>query len=325
MMNINNVIRTLRQSQKLQAISVYYRDAYPSIPANREFFEKISPLLKLLLKAFKQINFEAYVSRWGELRLFSKVLGIEVLIRIAPNTQYMSQVSKTHLDNDGYQVLEVQTPRKGLVLSYFFCGTKSKWRHIPFGSEFTSIDSVYVAFVEPIIKASRGFQGRLQSSLSNTIKGNDITQNMVYAYAKYAANNVSKAYGLGQFCSIAESKYVRESFFSRYGAMLFIDYRQGLQIIKWHKNDLNYLTKYTPEMFEPYQIACSSISEVTIKDDEHLFLLESLDKILLQKYGGGNEAENWLDEPQYYTDRKAPRVLLSSVEEASKLLLTIVR
>ncbi len=107
-MNINNVIKTLRQSQKLQAVSVYYSQAQPSIPANREFFEEITPILKLLLWAFKQAHFEAYISKWGELSLFSQALGFEILIRIEPNTKYMCQASQSALEKNGYQVLEVQ-------------------------------------------------------------------------------------------------------------------------------------------------------------------------------------------------------------------------
>jgi hypothetical protein len=324
-MNINNVIKALRQSQKLQAISVYYPLAQPSIPANREFFEEITPTLKLLLKAFKQACFEAYISRWGELALFSRTLGLEILIRIEPNTKYMSQASKTLLEKNGYQVLEVQLPRKPFVLNYFFCGTKSKWRHISFDLNFKSVESVYIAFVQPIIKIGKGFQGRLKSSLQVTTDKHFVTQNTVYAFARYATNTMSKVYGLAQFCTVSESKYVRECFFSSYGAILLTEYWQGLQIIRWQKNDLTYLRKLIPEMFKPYEIACSSISEVNAENDEHLFLLESLDKVLLKKYNKLDEAEKWLNEPQCFTDKKAPKVLLNSIEDAFQVLSISIR
>jgi hypothetical protein len=325
MMNINNVIKALRQSRKLQAVSIYYSEAQPSIPASREFFDEITPTLKLLLKAFKQAYFEAYISRWGELTLFSQRLGLEILIRIEPNTQYMSQVSKTLLEKNGYQVLDVQVPRNTFVLNYFFCGTKSKWRQIPFDLNFDSVESVYIIFVQPIIKISKGFQGRLQSSLQQTTGKHLVTQNTVYAFARYAANTMSKVYGLAQYCTLSESKYVGECFFGSYGAILVTDYWQGLHLFRWHKNDLTYLRKHIPEMFEPHSITCSSISDVTVNDDEHLFLLESLDKALFKKHGELDEAENWLNEPQYFTDKMAPRLLLNSIEGATKILLTIVR
>lgn len=325
MMNINNVIKALRQSRKLQAVSIYYSEAKPSIPANRKFFDEIISTLKLLLKAFKQAYFEAYISRWGELTIFSQTLGLEILIRIEPNTQYMSQVSKTLLERNGYQVLDVQVPRHPLVLNYFFCGTKSKWRQISFDLNFESVESVNIAFVQPIIRISKGFQGRLQSSLQETADKHLITQNTVYAFARYAANTMSKVFGLAQYCEVSESKYVRECFFGSHGAILITDYWQGLQLIRWHKNDLSYLRKHIPEMFESHSITCSSISDVTVKDDEHLFLLESLDKALFKKYGELDEAESWLNEPQYFTDKLAPRLFLNSVEGAIKMLLTIVR
>jgi hypothetical protein len=324
-MNINNVIKALRQSQKLQAVSVYNPEAKPSIPANREFLDEITPTLKLILKAFKQACFEAYISKWGELSLFSQTLGLEIFIRIEPNTQYMSQASKTLLEKNGYQVLEVQMPRKQVVLNYFFCGTKSKWRQIAFDLNVESVESVYITFVQPIIKISKGFQGRLKSSLQTTTDEHFVTQNTVYAFARYATNNMTKVYGLAQFCKVSESKYVREGFFSSFGAMLFTDYWQGLQIIRWQKNDLTYLRKHIPEMFTPYNIACSSISDVNAENGEHLFLLESLDKGLFKKYSELEEAENWLNEPQYFSDEKAPRLLLISLEGASKVLSTIVR
>lgn len=323
-MNINNVIKALRQSQKIQPISVYYPQAQPSIPANREFFDEITPTLKLLLKAFKQACFEAYISRWGELTFFSRTLGLEILIRIEPNTQYMSQASKTQLEKNGYQVLKVQMPRKQFVLNYFFCGTKSKWRQIPFDLNFESVESVGIIFLEPIIKISKAFQGRLKSSLQTTTDEHFVTQNTVYAFARHATNNMTKVYGLAQFCKVSESKYVRECFFSSFGAILFTDYWQGLQIIRWQKNDLIYLRKYIPEMFKSYEIDCSSISVVDVENQEHLFLLQSVDKALLKKYNELDEAENWLDEPQYFSDKKAPRLLLNSLEGTSKVLSTII-
>ena len=324
-MNINNVIKALRQSRKLQAVSIYYSDAQPSIPANSEFFDEITPTLKLLLKAFKQAHFVAYMSRWGELTLFSQTLGLEILIRIEPNTTYMSQVSTTLLEKNGYQALDVQVPRHLFVLNYFFCETKSKWRQIPFDLYFESVESVYVAFVQPIINISKSFQGRLQSSTQETLDKQSLTQNTVYAFAKYAANNMPKVFGLAQYCNETESKFVRECFFGSYGAILITDVWRGLQLIKWHKNDMIYLHKYLPEMFEPYCIRCSSISNVSVQDDEHLFLLESLDKALFKKFSELDEAEAWLNEPQYFTDRNAPRALLNSVQGLYKLLLAILQ
>lgn len=77
-------------------------------------------------------------------------------------------------------------------------------------------------------------------------------------------------------------------------------------------------------MFKPYEIGCLTISDVAVENSEHLFLLECLDKELLKKYDELDEAENWLNEPQYFTDEKAPRLLLNSIEGASKVLAMIV-
>lgn len=324
-MNINNVIKALRQSQKLQAISVYYSQARPSIPANRKFFDEITPVLKLVLKAFRQANFEAYISRWGELSLFSQTLGLEILIRIESNTKYMSQASEPLLEKNGYHVLDVEIPRMPFVLNYFFCGTKSKWRQIPFDLNFESDESVYITFIEPIINISKGFQGRLSSSLQKTINEHFVSQNTVYAFARYATNSMTKVYGLAQFCKISESKYVRECFFNSYGAVLFTDYSQGLQVIIWHKNDTVFIEKYIPEMFKPHQIACSAIAQVQVEGEEHQLLLESLDRSLLQKYNEIDKAEDWLNEAQYFTGNQAPRFLLDSNESAFKVLSIALR
>jgi hypothetical protein len=97
-----------------------------------------------------------------------------------------------------------------------------------------------------------------------------------------------------------------------------------LQIIRWQNNKLTYLRKHIPEMFKPYEIAYSTISDVIAENDEQLFLLECLDKGLLKKYIEHDEAKNWLNEPQYFTDERAPQLRLNSIEGASKLLSTIV-
>lgn len=324
-MNINNVIKTLRQSQKLQAVSVYYSQAQPSIPAHREFFEEITPILKLLLKAFKQAQFEAYISRWGELSLFSETLGVEILIRIEPNTKYMCQASQSALEKNGYQVLEVQIPRMPFVLKYFFCGTKSKWRQIPFDVNFKSVESVLLTFVEPIINISKSFQGRLNSSLHKKADEDFVSQNTVYAFALYATNTMTKVYGLAQFCKISESKYVRECFFGSYGAVLFTDYLRGIQVVRWHKNDKTFLEKHIPEMFKPHQLACAAIARIQAVDEEHQLLLESLDKRLLQKYNEIDKVEDWLHEAQYFTNNQAPILSVDSIEGTSQVLSVALR
>jgi hypothetical protein len=324
-MNINNVIKALRQSLKLQAISVYYPHARPSIPANRKFFDEITPTLKLILKVFKQAHFEAYVSRWGELSLFSQNLGLEILLRIEPNTKYMSQASELLLEKNGYHVLDVEIPRMPFVLNYFFCGTKSKWRQIPFDLNFESDESVYITFIEPIMNISTGFQGRLSSSLQKTINERLVSPNTVYAFARYATNNMTKVYGLAQFCKISESKYVRECFFNSYGAVLFADYAQGLQVIIWHKKDIAFIEKHIPQMFKPHQIACSAIAKIQVEDEEHQLLLESLDRSLLQKYNEIDKVEDWLNEAQYFTGNQAPIFLLDSSEGTSRILSVALR
>ena len=111
-MNINNVIRALRQSRKLQPISIYCSHIEPSIPDNKELFDEMTPTLKLLLKAFKHAGFKDNISKWGELKMFSSQLGLEVLLRIEPNASYMSRVSQTALEKDGFDVLEVIEPRQ---------------------------------------------------------------------------------------------------------------------------------------------------------------------------------------------------------------------
>jgi hypothetical protein len=324
-MNINNVIRALRQSLKLQPISIYCSQAQPSLPANREFFDGLTPTLKLLLKAFKQADFTGYLSKWGELNMFSPTLGLEILIRIEPNISHMSKVSTVALKKNGYDVLEVHMPRKPYVLSYFFCGTKSKWRQIFFDTEFTSVESVYAEFIQPILKASKPFQGRLKTSLQLEKNTNFATHDTVYAFARFATNYIGNVYGLTQFCSISESKYVRECFVGNYGAVLFTDIWREMQTIKWQKNDRKFIEKHIPEMLEQYTIICPSIAGVSAENPEHQFLLEALDKAMLKVYEGADAAEVWLNQKNYSTDKKPPNLLLSDMDGTIKVLSVAVR
>lgn len=324
-MNINNVIKALRQSRKLQPISVYCPQAQPSVPANREFFDEITPILKLLLKAFKQAGFSDCLSKWGELTLFNSTMGIEILIRMEPNTSYMSKVSLAAIKKNGYEVLEIHSPSKPLVLNYFFYGTKSKWRQIPFDLEFSSVESVYIEFIQPMLQASKPFQGRLKTSLQLEKNKHFATKETILAFARYASNNIASVHGLAQLNQIFVSKYVRECFFSDYGAVLFTDYWHGIQIITWHKNDRTFLEKHIPEIFEPYRITSESIARVSEENEDHQFLLEALDKALLINLKDVGEVELWLNDKQYFTDEKVPIRLLDTLEGTFKVLSTVVR
>lgn len=324
-MNINSIIRALRQSLKLQPISIYCSQAQPSMPANREFFDELTPTLKLFLKAFKHSGFSGYLSKWGELTLFSPALGLEILIRIEPNSSYLSRVSAGALEKNGYDVVVVNMPRKPYVLSYFFNGTKSKWRQIFFDTDFTSVESVYAEFIQPMLKASKPFQGRLKTSLQLEKNTLFVCHDTVYAFARYATTYMTHVYGLAQFCAISESMYVRECFIGNYGAVLFTDIWRGVQTIKWQKNDRKFIEKHLPEMLEQYTIICPSIARVSAENQEHQFLLEALDKAIFKVNDHVDDAENWLNQKNYSTDQKPPILLLSGMDGAIKVLSLAVR
>jgi hypothetical protein len=252
-------------------------------------------------------------------------MGIEILIRIEPNTSYMSRVSLAAIKKNGYEVLEIHSPSKPLVLNYFFYGNKSKWRQIPFDLEFLSVESVYAEFIQPMLQASKPFQGRLKTSLQLEKNKHFATKETILAFARYASNNIASVHGLAQLNQVFVSKYVRECFFSDYGAVLFTDYWHGIQIITWHKNDRTFLKKHIPEIFEPYRITSESIASVSEENEEHKMLLEALDKALLKKLKDVDEVEFWLNDEQYFTDEKAPILLLGKPDGTLKVLSTAVR
>lgn len=322
-MNINNVIRALRQARKTLPISIYCKDAQPCMPADRAFFDEITPVFKLLLKAFKVAGFTAHVSRWGELALHSPTLCIEVLIRISPNINYMNRVSAKKLEDNGYEVIDVEPPRKRFIVSYFFNGTASKWRYTPFDTEIASVESAYTTFISPILKTSKPFQGRLPTSLLRKKNESLPSENTFYAFARYAASHVHKAYGLSQVCKVVEEKFVHTVFFGNYGALLLTSDWHGATIVIWHNKDRDFLAKYIPEVLEPYAVHCPSISQAYTEDAEHQFLLESLERALLNKYGSVSGAESWLEEKHYFTVKKTTKELLHTSSEVMKLLSRI--
>ena len=313
----------MRQARKVQPISIYCKDAQPCIPADRAFFDEIIPVLKLLLKAFKVAGFTAHVSRWGELALHSPTLCIEILIRISPNIDYMNRVAAKKLEDLGYEVVEAEVPRKPYTVGYFFNGTASKWRYIPFDKEFVSVESAYTAFVAPMLKNSKSFQGRLKQPLLKAQEETFISQSAFYAFARYAANHVNKASGLSQVCEVMHEKFVHTVFFGNYGALLLTHDLHGVITIIWHEKDREFLTKYIPNVVAAYSISCPSLSHATASDTEHRFLLESLDKALLNKYGTVTDTENWLEVKHYLADKKPLKELLHNASGVKKLLSTI--
>ena len=58
--------------------------------------------------------------------------------------------------------------------------------------------------------------------------------------------------------------------------------------------------------------------------NEHQFMLGSLDKALNKKYNGIDEIEDWLNEPQYFPDKIAPKLMLDSAKNVSKVLTSLI-
>jgi len=318
-MNVNNVLRSIRQSRKLLPISIYGSDIKPCIPADRQFFDKISPALKLLLKAFKTAGFTAYVSKWGELGMYSASLGIEVLVQVSPNLSYMSKANTDIIENVGYEVVDIEIPRKPFVLSYFFLGTASKWRHIPFDTELMSVESVYLSLIEPILKTSKSFRGRLKASLLQQ-KGGELTHDTLYRFACYANCHVRTAYGLAQFRKLSDEKYVSKCFANKHGAVLLTHSWPKALIVNWCKNDLSFLEKYLPEILLPDEIQCPSLRSIRTECNDHKLLLEALDDALLIANDSTISAEEWLSQRRYISDKKPITTLLSTSEGIIKLL-----
>lgn len=311
-MNVNNVLRSISQSRKLLPISIYGADVKPCIPADRQFFDVISPALKLLLKAFKTAGFTAYVSKWGELAMYSASLSIEVLVRVSPNLSYMSETDAGSIENVGYEVLEIEIPLKPFLFSYFFLGTASKWRHISFDTELTTIESMFVNLIEPILKASRPFHGRLKASLLQQQDESVLSHNTLYAFACYASCHIEKAYGLTMYRKHSDEKYVRKCFVNSYGAVLLTHSWPTVAMVNWSKNDLKFFEKYLPAILLPYEIQCPNLSSIIPECSEHKILLDALDNVLRTVNDSIDTAEEWLGRAQYFSEKPAKTLLVSS-------------
>lgn len=318
-MNVNNVLRSIRQSRKLLPISIYGSDLTPCIPANKQISDEIIPALKLILTAFKTAGFTAYVSKWGELGMYSASLGIEVLVQVSPNLSYMSKANTSIIENVGYEVVDIEIPRKPFLLSYFFLGTASKWRHIPFDTESMSVESFHISHIEPILKTSKSFQGRLKASRLQQ-KGKALSHDTLYAFASYASCHVDKAYGLTMFRKLSDEKYVSKCFANNDGAMLLTHSWPRAFIVNWYKNDLSFLEKYLPDMLLTNEIQCPSLRSISAECNNHKLLLEALDDALLIANDSTISAEEWLSDLHYISDQKPLKTLLSSSEGVIKLL-----
>lgn len=320
-MNITNAIKALRQSRKLQPISVYNPSVHPSIPVRRDLFEKLTPILKLVLKAFNTAGFTHSVSRWGELSFFSPVLGIEILIRFEENTSYMVSISDANIQENGFDLKTVNIPSQPFVLKYLFCGTKSKWRQIAFDLGLNSIDAT---FVLPILKESQTFQGRLKARIYSNEYNKDISCDSIYAFCRYAANHINNAFGCNQISYIFESMYVRGCHVNTYGALLCTSQWWDLQVIKWSKHDVAFLKNHFPEVLQPYTFRLQTIKRIKPQSDEHELMLETLELALIQKYVDINEAESWLEKKHYFCNKSAPKLCLETIATTKKIVLYVM-
>ncbi len=318
-MNVNNVLRSIRQSRKLLPISIYGSDIKPCIPANKQSSDEIIHALKLILKAFKTAGFTAYVSKWGELGMYSVSLGIEVLAQVSPNLSYMSKANTGIIENVGYEVLDIEIPRKPFLLSYFFLGTASKWRHIPFDTEQMSVESAYLSLIEPILKTSKSFQDRLKASLLQQ-KSGGLSHDTLYRFACYADCHVRSAYGLVQFRKLSDEKYVSKCFANNLGAVLLTHSWPSVLVVNWSKSDLKLFEKYLPELLHSYEIQCPTLSLVSPECSEHNLLLSALDAALLMANDSIILAEEWLRQPHYLSDKKPAKTLLVCPEGITKLI-----
>lgn len=319
-MNVNNVLRSIRQSRKLLPISVYGSDIKPCIPADREFFNVINPALKLILKAFKTSGFTAYVSKWGELGMYSASLGIEILVQVSSNLSYMSKANTESIKNKGYEVLEIEVQRNPFVLSYFFLGTASKWRHISFDTELTSVESIYLNLIEPILKVSKPFYGRLKDSLLKQKDEAIISHDTLSAFAHYASYHVDKAFGLAMYRKLTDEKYIYKCFANNYGAVLLTHSWPSVFVVNWSKKDLKFFEKYLPELLFPLELQCPSLNDIQPESPEHALLLYSLDNALLTTQETVTCAEIWLAQSYHSLKRTSRKELLSTPSEIEKAL-----
>lgn len=319
-MNVNNIIRDLRRNIKLQPFSVHCSTITPSIPATPEFFNTIIPTLKLILRAFKRAGFSHTLSQWGELTMFSQEMGLEVMLRIQPNTSYMSHISSQVLEKQGYQVVDAYTPRKPLTLRYFYCGTKSKWREIAFDFQVSTIDSAYINFIQPILCNSKPFRGRLKSPVIDQQFNESVAAEIITALARYADKHCTRAYGLRQINKLLLSEYIRDCFVGNYGVILLTGTFRRSHIIQWHEQDIKLLRKYFPEFLSQYEFKCLSIASEIILGDEHQFLLEVLDKALIKQFRSIEEAEQWLSQDKYITESMPPLSKLGNIEDINKIV-----
>lgn len=225
----------------------------------------------------------------------------------------MARVSSSSLEQKGYNVIDVCTPRKPFVLKYHFCGKKSKWRKIPFELMFTTGESFHVSFIQPILEECKSFRGRLKVATYTTEVPYDLDKDTIYAFARYATVTSARAYGCAKICRTFESKYVLQCFVDRHGALLFTDHWHEIKTVCWQRNDSTFIKKYIPGILEPCQIGCVSTRSNLPLNKEHEFLLATLDKALLKRFGKTDEADRWLEENQYFANQGAPKNLLSDI------------
>ncbi|MGQ8367364.1 hypothetical protein [Glaciecola sp. 1036] len=319
-MSIYKTVRDLRKSQSLSPISIYCKEAAQSLPNIKDFFKEITPTLKLILKAFKLAGFSIFVSNWGGLFLFSPALGIEVFVKIEPNIRYMAKSPPELIKQKGYDVKDVQLPPERFVLKYFFCGTKSKWRHIYFNTALDSVDMVYSKFIEQIIKESRPFQGRHDTSLEQKTKENFLSKNSIYAFALFAKKHASSTIGLNRLSGIFESTNVNEFYIGGYGAVILTNYSRSVDLVQWFKNDVTFLKKYLPEVFKQHEISCKTLKKLAPNNEEHQFMVEALDAILLKQLKSPVSADEYLNEHLNFNKEQPIPNLLGSTEGVIKIL-----
>ena len=82
-MNIENLLRSLRQAKKLRKASPFHQRTIYGIDVSTDEYPSVQVFIKNLFKSMKRSRFDIFINHWGEIVLTESVYEIKVVVAVS--------------------------------------------------------------------------------------------------------------------------------------------------------------------------------------------------------------------------------------------------
>lgn len=151
-MNIEKLLRSLRQAKKLRKVLPFHDRTINGIDVSVEEYPAVETFIKSLFKNLKRDGFEIFVSHWGEITLTEPLHGIKVDISVGYLLdEKLVETSVQQLKTQHYLSLPEGTPLSpSMVCQFKLLRNGTKWHSFQLDAEIMKRETLAKHIAEKI-------------------------------------------------------------------------------------------------------------------------------------------------------------------------------